>query len=200
MGEIATKTPNKPCSVFTKIHKDKVRHLFNVLDIDRNGELQPSDFVNVGEQIIAQLGLDKDSRSARLILLKSHRLFVQLLADLHNPELSLTLWDWIAFFRNQIESEEEKILDHYIHNTSRHIFDLFDMNSDRLISREEYANMLTIYNISQETAFEGFEELDKNSDEFICVEEMISGLNNFFKSDDPEANGNLIFGQWQQEN
>lgn len=199
MGETATKAPNKPRSVFTEIHKKKVRHLFNVLDIDRNGELQPEDFVSVGEKIIAQLELGKDSRGARLILLKSHRLFVQLLADLHNPELSLTLWDWIAFFRNQIESDEELILEHYIHNTSRHIFDLFDMNGDRLISREEYANMLTIYNISQGTAFQSFEELDKNSDQFISADEMVNGLNNFFKSDDPVANGNLIFGDWQSE-
>ncbi len=197
MGSATTKTSTSPRFVFSETQKRKVHHLFNVLDIDRNGQLQPNDFVNVGKKIVAQLRLSEESRSARVILLKSHRLFVQLLTDLHNPELSLTLWDWIAFFRDQIESEDEGILDHYIQRTSRHIFDLFDMNKDRLISQEEYANMLTIYNIPQKMAIQGFEELDTNDDKFISADEMVEGLNNFFKSGDPEAKGNLIFGEWR---
>jgi Ca2+-binding EF-hand superfamily protein len=176
--------------------KRKIHHLFNVLDIDNNGFLQPEDFVNVGKKIVTLLSLDLNSRAARLILLKSHRLFVQLLTDLKNPELSLTLWDWIEFFRDQVEKEEASILEHYIHRTSRHIFDLFDINRDKLISREEYADMLTIYNISQETAIQGFEELDSNNDNFISADEMVSGLRNFFNSSDPDAKGNLIFGDW----
>ncbi|WP_420317570.1 EF-hand domain-containing protein [Ekhidna sp.] len=183
--------------MFSETQKKKVHHLFNVLDIDRNGQLQPIDFVNVGKKIVAQLKLSEDSRCARMILLKSHRLFVQLLTDLHNPELSLTLWDWIAFFRDQIESDEPGILDHYIQRTSRHIFDLFDMNKDRLISRDEYANMLTIYNISHNVAVQGFEELDENGDDYISADEMVAGLSNFFRSNDEQAKGNLIFGDWK---
>ncbi len=197
MGNLTTKESKSPRSVFSEIQKRKVHHLFNVLDLDRNGQLQPSDFVNVGKKIVTQLQLGENSRSARLILLKSHRLFVQLLTDLDNPDLSMTLWDWIAFFRDQIESEEDNILKHYIQRTSRHIFDLFDMNKDRLISREEYANMLTIYNIPQDMAYEGFEELDSNKDEFISADEMVEGLKNFFRSSNPDALGNLIFGQWR---
>ncbi|MEP0984627.1 EF-hand domain-containing protein [Ekhidna sp.] len=196
MGSTATKTIQRPRSVFSETQKRKVHHLFNVLDIDRNGQLQPNDFVNVGKKIVAQLKLSEDSRSARLILLKSHRLFVQLLTDLDNPELSLTLWDWVAFFRDQIESKQEGILDHYIQRTSRHIFDLFDMNKDKLISRDEYANMLTIYNIPQDAAIQGFEELDENQDNFISADEMVVGLGNFFRSSDENAKGNLIFGRW----
>ena len=196
MGSSTTKPLKSPRPVFTETQKKKVHHLFNVLDLDRNGQLQASDFVNVGRKIITQLKLGENTRSGRMILLKSHRLFVQLLTDLNNPDMSMTLWDWIAFFRDQIESEEGNILKHYIQRTSRHIFDLFDMNKDRLISREEYANMLTIYNISQDMAYEGFEELDSNQDNFISAEEMVEGLKNFFRSSDPKAKGNLIFGIW----
>ena len=197
MGSSTTTSEASSRFVFSETQKRKVHHLFNVLDIDRNGQLQPSDFVNVGKKIVDELGLNQNSRSARMILLKSHRLFVQLLADLNNPELSLTLWDWIAFFRDQIESEEDGIMDHYIQRTSRHIFDLFDMNKDKLISREEYAHMLTIYNISHDVAIEGFQELDTNSDHYISADEMVEGLNNFFKSPDEGAKGNLIFGNWR---
>lgn len=152
---------------------------------------------NVGKKIIMQLQLDKSSRCARLILLKAHRLFVQLLIDLENPDMELNLWDWVEFFRNQIESSNARILDYYISRTSRYIFDLFDMNNDKFISREEYADMLTIYNIPQNTGKVGFEELDTNKDDLVSSEEMINGLQNFFRSPDIKANGNMIFGDWR---
>ena len=193
-------TTNKEKSsrlIFSDIQKRKVHHLFNVLDIDRNGKLQPDDFLNVGKKIIHKLELSPSSRGARVILLKAHRLFVQLLAELENPEMELTLWDWVEFFRNQIESADPRILDHYIHHTSRYIFDLFDVNKDRLISRDEYAAMLTVYNIPQNNTEKGFMELDTNNDNYISSEEMINGLSNFFKSDDANASGNMIFGEWR---
>ena len=183
-------------SIFSEIQKRKVHHLFNVLDIDRNGKLQPDDFINVGRKIITQLELDPNARSARLILLKAHRLFVQLLIDLENPDMELTLWDWVEFFRNQLQSSNARILNYYIYRTSRYIFDLFDVNKDKLISREEYSNMLTVYNIPQNTAKVGFEELDMNKDDIVSSDEMINGLKNFFKSSDPNAPGNMIFGDW----
>ncbi len=184
-------------SIFSDIQKRKVHHLFNVLDIDRNGKLQPDDFINVGRKIIAQLNLDPNSRSARLILLKAHRLFVQLLIDLDNPDMELTLWDWVEFFRNQIESPNARILDYYIYRTSRYIFDLFDVDKDKMISREEYSNMLTVYNIPQNTAKVGFSELDSNNDDQISSTEMIDGLRNFFKSNEVNVSGNMIFGDWR---
>ena len=184
-------------SIFSEIQKRKVHHLFNVLDIDRNGKLQPDDFLNVGRKIVSQSNLDENSRSARVILLKAHRLFVQLLIDLENPDMELTLWDWVEFFRNQIEAPNARILDYYIYRTSRYIFDLFDLNQDKLISRDEYSNMLTVYNIPQNTAKIGFNELDTNKDGFISSEEMMDGLKNFFKSSDASSNGSMIFGEWR---
>ena len=183
--------------MLSEIQKRKIHHFFNVLDIDHNGFLQPQDFVSVGQRIIENVGIDPKSRYAKLILIKSHRLFVQLLTDANNPELSLTLYDWIEFFRSQLyEGGNNGILEYYIHRTSRHIFDLFDTNRDHLISKEEYGNMLRIYKLSPENRSKSFEELDTNNDNFISSEEMINGLRNYFKSNDLNAPGNLIFGEW----
>lgn len=184
--------------MLSEIQKRKIHHFFNVLDIDHNGYLQPVDFVNVGKRIVEKVGIAPESRGSKLILIKSHRLFVQLLTDADNPELSLTLWDWIEFFKDQLfEGGNNGILEYYIHRTSRHIFDLFDINRDNLISTEEYANMLTIYQIPQEHAKQSFEELDANGDGFISADEMVNGLRNFFKSNDVNAPGSLLFGDWR---
>lgn len=184
--------------MLSEIQKRKIHHFFNVLDIDKNGYLQPEDFVNVGRRIIDKVELGHESRAAKLILIKSHRLFVQLLTDANNPELSLTLWDWIEFFKDQLfEGGNNGVLEYYIHRTSRHIFDLFDMNRDHFISREEYLDMLAIYNIPQDKTERSFDELDANNDNLISSDEMVNGLRNFFKSNDENAPGNLIFGEWR---
>lgn len=191
-------TLQKPSrTVFSHVHKRKVLHFFNVLDIDRNGILQAEDFVNVGQKIIDKLGMSDQSRHGRLILLKAHRLFVQLLTDVQNPDMELTLWDWVDFFRTQIESEEASTLYYYIHRTSRHIFDLFDTNRDQKISKEEYADMLAIYNMPHDTATKGFKELDTDNDDQISMDELTEGLRNFFCSGSSEARGNFIFGDWR---
>jgi len=44
---------------------------------------------------------------------------------------------------------------------------------------------------------QGFEELDTDNDNFISSDEMISGLKNFFKSNEADARGNMIFGDWR---
>ncbi|MEM9895779.1 MAG: EF-hand domain-containing protein [Bacteroidota bacterium] len=182
---------------FSEIHKKKIHHLFKVLDTDGSGVLSPVDFACVGEQIIAKSGLSKSERKSKVVLLKAHRLFIQLLTDIENPELTIELWEWVSFFKNQIESADREILDHYIQRTSRHIFDLFDSDRDGFIDHDEYIDMLSAYRISAHIATESFQELDSNDDNRISKEEMINGLNNFFLSDDEKAKGNLIFGGWK---
>lgn len=182
---------------FSDTQKKKVCHLFKVLDVDGNGHLEPDDFLLVGRKIIKYMGLEEESRAARLILIKSHRLFVQLMIDVHNTDFTLTVWDWVAFFRSQTVDKTSATLSYYIQRTSRHIFDLFDANGDQMISRSEYANMLTVYGISHEMANQSFKELDLNHDDLISAEELMQGLANFFLSSDSDAKGNLIFGAWR---
>ena len=57
--------------------------------------------------------------------------------------------------------------------------------------------MLTVYNIPQNTAKVGFSELDSNNDDQISSTEMIDGLRNFFKSNEVNVSGNMIFGDWR---
>ena len=184
--------------MLSEIQQKKINHLFNVLDANKNGTLQLDDFVQVSEDILQQLSIDRHSRSGQLILIRANRLFVQLLIDTQQPELSISLWDWMKFFDKEISSSpgETRALDSYIFRTTFHLFSLFDLNNDNQISVEEYSNMWSIYKIPKESCEESFDLLDKNGDLLISADEMVSGLNDFFNSSDPNAPGNLIFGKW----
>lgn len=183
--------------MFSELQKQKVMHLFNVLDVNKNGRLQLDDFVHVAEEIIHQLDLDPESRAAKLITIKANRLFVQFLIDTENPDLSIDLWDWLKFFERELSRPEKSgLLHHFIHRTNYHVFALFDLNNDRYISPDEYKNMWSIYNINGMDSRESFDGLDKNGDSFISVDELIHGLEEFFYSQKTSAPGNKIFGKW----
>ncbi len=184
--------------MLSEVQQKKINHFFNILDTNKNGSLQLDDFVQVSEEIISQLNIDRQSRGGQLILIKANRLFVQLLIDTQQPDMSITLWDWMKFFEKEIENPREQgPLYGYIFRTTFHLFALFDLNRDNHISIEEYANMLSIYNIDQKNCEKGFAALDKNKDNLISSEEMVNGLNDFFNSKEAEAPGNWIFGDWQ---
>lgn len=181
--------------MFSEIQKKKVAHFFNVLDVNKNGKLQVDDFVKVAKEIINQLELDPNSRTAKLILIKANRLFVQFLIDTDQAEMQVDLWDWMKFFENQL-SNESGTLHNFIHRTTFHIFALFDHNKDRFISQEEYANMWSVYGLNGVDCNESFEELDTNNDSLISSSEMIEGLRLYFHSNDANALGNKMFGRW----
>ena len=182
--------------MFSEVQKKKVHHLFNVLDANQNGVLQMDDFVQVAETIVDKLELTRDSRVTRLILIKANRLFVQFLIDTNQPDLSISLWDWMKFFEREIE-KDGGLLYHFVHRTTFHIFSLFDLNGDKHISREEYEYMWSMYKIPMDEIDFCFAALDKNGDQLISVEEMVLALNDFFYSSKQDCPGNFVFGKWQ---
>jgi hypothetical protein len=70
--------------MLTDVQKNKIAHLFNVLDTNKNGQLQLDDFVEVSDQIIIHLKWDRESRVSQVLLKKASRLFIQLLIDSTN--------------------------------------------------------------------------------------------------------------------
>ena len=114
--------------MFSEVQKKKVNHFFNVLDANSNGVLQVDDFVHVANAIVKKLDLEPGSRTARVILIQANRLFVQFLIDTDQPDLSVTLWDWMKFFEREVD-KENGLLHHFIHRTTYHIFSLFDLKS-----------------------------------------------------------------------
>ena len=183
--------------MLSEIQQKKINHLFQILDTNKNGSLQLDDFTHVSEKIIKCLKIEIGSRKGKLIETKANRLFIQLLIDTHQSELSISLRDWMKFFEKEILSEKQGSLDGYIHRTTFHIFSLFDLNADNKISMEEYANMWSIYGIPKGECTEIFNLLDENGDSVISSQEIINGLNDFFISSDPNAPGNFIFGHWE---
>lgn len=184
--------------MLTEIQQSKVAHLFNVLDSNKNGELQLVDFVDVCQEIIKNLGWSQEARESQVLLKKTTRLFIQLLMDVDQPEMTISFHDWFRFFEKEVQKEDGRgLLAYYIYRINHHLFNLFDLNNDNYIDFGEYTNMLSVYKISLTDCQRSFDLLDRNHDSLISREELIQGLDDFFRSPKEDAPGNWIFGNWE---
>ncbi len=184
--------------MLSEVRKQKLTYLFGILDSNKNGLLQPDDFVAVAEKVSDVLNYS-DSDTKRLALkLKALRLFVQLLTDMDKADVEIGLEEWYRLFESgKIEPRTAK---KYIFRTAAYIFNLFDQNGDKVISKGEYLDMFRVYDIDLTYSAVGFEKLDTNSDGQISLMEMVSGFNDYLMSSDPDSAGNWIFGNWKLDN
>lgn len=184
--------------MITTIQKQKIAHLFDVLDSSKNQILQPDDFTLVADRISNILKYSKNSTKRLELHSRSFRLFIQLLTDLEKEEASISKDEWNYLFENVL-LQDERIIKSYIQRTAAYIFMLFDQNNDRMVSEEEYLDMFMAYEIPEEYVKTAFNKLDENEDGVLSRSEIINGLHAFFLSSDPQAKGNWIFGNWKVE-
>lgn len=182
--------------MISRIQERKLAHLFDVLDTSKNKCLTPEDFTLVADRISDILGYPNKSRNRLHLELRSFRLFVQLLTDLEKEETSITYDEWMHLFRSALTHRHDAIT-HYVHRIAGYIFTLFDHNSDQVVSEKEFIDMFAVYNIPEQYVKIAFKKLDENSDGVLSKEEVIGGFHDFFISEDKEAKGNWIFGDWE---
>ncbi|WP_258100494.1 EF-hand domain-containing protein [Marinoscillum pacificum] len=180
--------------MLSDVRRQKLTYLFKILDANKNGLLQPDDFVAVAEKISDILEYGENEKERLRLKLKALRLFVQLLTDLDKSDISIGEEEWRRLFEQaEVSKGSAK---KYIFRTAAYIFNLFDQNEDRVISKEEYLDMFKIYDIDLEYSEKGFQKLDTNQDGKISLMEMVSGFRDFLMSSNPEAAGNWMFGDW----
>ena len=184
--------------MLTTIQVDKLTHFFNILDHNGNGVLQEDDFFGVGENLCITSSVPYGSEEYYEVLAKSRGLFLQFLRDMGKHDKVISLPEWITYFdQNVLSTNSFTNLKYYIKLTTNFIFDLFDQNKDGRISIDEYLDMFTAYRIDVKYSAKSFLRLDSNRDEFISKGELLHAVFEFFVSDDPDADGNWIFGNWK---
>lgn len=175
------------------ILEQKWHYFFSVLDTDRNGVLEPSDFLLVADRISDLVSLNQDEQKNRLAS-KSYRLFVQITTDIGKEETTITRDEWINFFDKIVLARPSR----YVSTTARYIFSLFDQDGDCYISREEYLDMIRAYGLNLDEIEDNFALLDLNDDGFISKFEMIQAFEAFFLSKNRSDPGNWIYGDWKE--
>jgi Ca2+-binding EF-hand superfamily protein len=181
--------------------KQKLIHLFSLLDINLNGYLQLNDFEIISERLAIKAEVEIGKDKHRVIVEKCVGLFYKLTKDIPNASRQqILLSDWESFFQDVVlKPGAEDVLDEYVDLFFDFIFKIFDENNDGYISKKEYADIFEVYGLNDEFINEAFDTLDSFKDGRLSRYELKNAIETFFISDDETEKGNHIFGYFDSQ-
>ncbi len=179
--------------MLTDLQVRKLTRRFKVSDSDNNGVLERSDFERIAELTAALRGWAPDSQERKRLSanLMGWWSGMQPLAD-SDKSNQISLQEWLNYH------------DRIIHDPALYRatigavieFDLqaYDLDGDGALSLEDYTGFFASLGLSAASAAEVFPKLDRNGDGIIVRPELLQLVDEFFKSDDPQAVGNWMLG------
>ncbi len=183
-------------NIMTSLQRRKFVQYFNCLDDDHNGILEIGDFTNMANTLCSLRGWHLDSDKYRDVHFNLMLFWnsIHAFAD-KNRDGIVTLSEWIAH-KEYLVNASRDVYDDYIKFFSYGLFDLADENHDGSLSQLEYRHLMQAFHVGDMMARVAFEKLDLNHDGAISRYEFENALYELHFSNDPDAPGNWLFGEF----
>lgn len=180
--------------MLTDLQLNKLERFFYVLDYDRNGIIEKEDFVGIAENLCILWRIKEGDPRYDVVMKRFETGWDHFNLFVNNNDGKAN-WDhWIHFAEAVIINGNVDVFNEYVDEFAGEIFDNFDTDNDGYINLDEYIDLLVGYRIEVRFAAKSFRKLDRNKDDLISRGELISAVKEFFRSDDPDAPGNWLFG------
>ncbi|MEZ4393748.1 MAG: EF-hand domain-containing protein [Polyangiales bacterium] len=173
--------------------RQKITHLFNVLDRNGDGHLDRSDFEQLADAYCRAFDVAPGSEA-------HHALHAQQLAGWElavapldaDGDGRVTLDEYLAGTGHLIAQAD--VFERFVIETARATLLLSDRDGDGSRDLAELTAQLGVHGASAAEAAESFSRLDRDGDGRVRVDELVDNTREYFGSVDPEARGNWILG------
>lgn len=183
--------------MLTPLQKKKLTHYFSVLDFDGNGLLEKQDFTSIGENLAILWGFRYGSEEYKKVLSQWESSWSDFREFMGRDEDSkATLEEWLHFADENIVNGSDELYEKHVNKVAREVIGYFDVNNDGNLSLDEYIDLFMAYRIEIRYSAKAFTKLDRNHDDYISGEELLTALRQFFRSNDENVPGNWLFGFW----
>lgn len=177
----------------TPFQKHKIRRLFSVLDVNRDGRVDRNDFIRRAQALARLSGWTEGSpeyeRNLRSVLEEWEN--VRDSADLDDSG-AVALDEYLRYA--EIFLDDPEAVQAYARGDVQLLFDAMDTDGDDAITLDEYRAYLAACGVDESAAEVFFEHADRDRDGAITRDEMARAVEEFLTSEDPEAAGNFMFG------
>jgi juvenile hormone diol kinase len=178
--------------MLTEFQKRKIANLFAIHDLNHDGALERSDYVEYVTRISAESGLGPGSAKYEELLSRFLGFWDMLrqAAD-QNHDNRVTKREWFALFEQLLASPAAV---DKMRPIGEAVFAMLDRNGDGNITLDEYKWLYSSGALDPRLAADSFKRLDTDRDGRITPSELSMRLFEFFMSDDPNAPGTWLFG------
>ncbi|WP_330294221.1 EF-hand domain-containing protein [Streptomyces sp. NBC_00503] len=177
----------------TPILTRKLQHMFNLLDVDQDGYLTMADLPALADALAVPFAAQPEKiqtlREALLRIWEAH------LGQMdENGDGRLDTAEYERGIR-AATAEDPKAFLRTMHAAVAAWFSLFDTNGDGHLDLDEYTQLgQAIGGISPQDMAKAFQRLDRDGDGRLQPEEIRVAVIEFFTSEDPDADGNWLYG------
>lgn len=181
--------------MLSDLQRDKLTRYFRVYDVNDDERIGPADFLRVVENVRILHGL-KDGSPAHVAIRNGYLNRWESMRTSADTDADggVDLDEWLAYWREVVEDDER-----YEEEVGSHIdriLQIFDTDEDGILGVDEFCDFYGVYGLSTSLARDVFAGLDANSDGTVSREELRDMADQFYRGDDPEAPGNLLFGPY----
>lgn len=177
----------------TPFRKRKLDKLFSVLDLNRDGFVEQSDFVRRVEALARLRGWETSSpaylQNLRFALEEWQNLCES--ADV-NRDARITREEFLRF--GEVFLADRQAVRAFARGDAQLLFDAMDTDEDGAVTVDEYRTYLEVCGLDASAADTFFAHADLNQDGRITRAEMAHAVEEFLVSEDPAAGGNYLFG------
>jgi Ca2+-binding EF-hand superfamily protein len=179
--------------MLTELQKRKLPNLFALHDLNKDGELEQSDFTQYTRKIASTRGWAPGTPQYKELLSKFMVFWEGLrrMADTRHDQ-RITLDTWFAYWEQILGTEG--MYDQILQPLADLVFKLLDSNGDGAVKADEYALLYSSGGLDPKLAAAAFSRLDLDHDGELSIDELLKSLGQFFRSNDPEAPGNWLLG------
>jgi juvenile hormone diol kinase len=180
--------------MLTDLQRAKISALFDIYDANHDGVLEASDFARVATNLANEIGAGDDAQE-RATLQAQYRVAWDLISGLaeRTGDNQLQLTEWTTAFDRVLGSEQH--FEAIVLMMSNLVFDTFDLDRNELVDEAEYERFVRAYQTPNASPSVAFRRLDRDGDGRMTRDDAITGIREYFTSNDPEAPGNALFGQ-----
>ena len=183
--------------MLTELQTRKITHTFNLADLDRDGVLQRNDYEAYAVAMANAFGVPHDSSAYQALQQKSLTDWEMTRQLAARGDDSITLPEFLAFHESVINSPMlDSFVSGYVDSTLKMWTMVDPQGPADGANAYRFARFLQVFGISQAEAEAAFRHLDRNGNGFMDRAEMIQAQKEFFTSNDPNAAGNWLLGNF----
>jgi Ca2+-binding EF-hand superfamily protein len=164
------------------------------MDTTGDGLIREEDYLAAADRVISVLEMDPASADAQALKAGQQRLWSTIEQADGDGDHAVNEQEWVDLHYNLAMDTER--FEAIVVERGHVIMRIFDRDNDGRISQDDWQLFFRTIGMSEENFGNAFQKLDRDSTGYLTIDEIAAAGREFFGSDDPDAPGNWLYGDY----